>query len=90
MRYQLRYAAGLYWLLDTEQPGIPYKKPLSMNRIGADILRMMSKGFDQTQIIEALCEEYRMPRSVITADVEQFQLQLSDYGINDVIGEIRI
>ena len=83
MRYQLRYAAGLYWLLDTEQPGVPYKKPLSMNRVGADIYRMMTKGLSQEQIVEALCEEYQMPRSEILLDVEQFQAQLEEYNIGD-------
>ena len=79
MRYQLRYAAGLYWLLDTEQPGVPYKKPLSMNGVGADIYRMMTKGMNREQIAEALCEEYQMPKSVILQDVEQFQAQLEEY-----------
>lgn len=83
MRYQLRYAAGLYWLLDTEQPGVPYKKPLSMNEVGADIYRMMTKGLNQEQIAEALCEKYQMPRSVILPDVEQFQAQLEEYNIGD-------
>ena len=79
MRYQLRYAAGLYWLLDTEQPGVPYKKPLSMNGVGADIYQMMTKGLNREQIAEALCEEYQMPRSEILQDVEQFQAQLEKY-----------
>ena len=84
MRYQLRYAAGLYWLLDMEQPGVPYKKPLSMNEIGADIFRMMAKGLDREQIVEVLCREYQMPRSVIQADVEQFQIRLVEFGIGNI------
>lgn len=79
MRYQLRYAAGLYWLLDTEQPGVPYKRPLSMNEVGADIYQMMTKGLNRKQIVETLCEEYQMPESVILPDVEQFQAQLEEY-----------
>lgn len=81
MRYQLRYAAGMYWLLDTEQPGVPYKKPLSMNKAGADIYQMITKGLDQKQIAAVLCEEYQIPESVILADVEQFRAKLANYEI---------
>ena len=90
MRHQLRYAAGLYWLLDTEQPGVPYKKPLSMNEVGADIFRMMVNGMDREQIVETLCREYQMPRSVILPDVEQFHAQLAEYGISneEITGEM--
>ena len=35
--YQLRYAAGIYWLLDMSQPGYPYRKPLPLNEMGAAI-----------------------------------------------------
>ena len=87
MRYQMRYAAGLYWLLDMEQPGVPYKKPLSMNEVGADIFRMMAKGFGREQIVEELCKEYQMPRSVIMSDVEQFQAELAEYEIEGTAGE---
>ena len=80
MRYQLRYAAGQYWLLDMEQPGVPYKKPLSMNEVGADIFHMMTEGLDREQIVETLCREYQMPRSVILPDVEEFQTKLMEYG----------
>ena len=87
MRYQLRYAAGMYWLLDMEQPGVPYKKPLSMNEIGADIFRMMAKGFKREQIVEKLCREYQMSKSVIMSDVEQFQAKLAEYEIEGAAGE---
>lgn len=87
MRYQLRYAAGVYWLLDMEQPGVPYKAPLSMNEVGADIFRMMARGRTKEQIVEALCEEYQAPCTIIIPDVERFQAQLAEYGIDEVIGE---
>ena len=34
-RYQIRQAAGMYWLLDMEQPGIPYRQPVLLNETGA-------------------------------------------------------
>lgn len=82
MRYQLRHAAGMYWLLDTWQEGVPYKKPLSMNEIGADIWKMMVQGQDKEQIVMALCREYQVTQEIVLQDVEQFQAQLLEYGID--------
>lgn len=82
MRYQLRHAAGMYWLLDTWQEGVPYKKPLSMNEIGADIWNMMIQGLNKEQIVETLCREYQVTRETVHQDVEQFQAQLLEYGID--------
>ena len=36
-RFVLRKAGGLYWLLDTEQEGPEYKRPVAINAVGADI-----------------------------------------------------
>lgn len=82
MRYQLRHAAGMYWLLDTCQEGVHYKKPLSMNEVGADIWEMMVQGLDKEQIVKALCQEYQVASEVVLHDVEQFQAQLAEYGID--------
>lgn len=82
MRYQLRHAAGMYWLLDTWQEGVPYKKPLTMNEIGADIWKMMVQGFDKEQVVKALCREYQVAQETVLQDVEQFQTQLLEYGID--------
>lgn len=81
MRYQLRYAAGMYWLLDTWQEGVPYCAPLSMNEVGAHIWNMMLQGLDREQIVEALCKEYGAAREIVLPDVEQFQAKLTEYGI---------
>lgn len=80
MRYQLRYAAGRYWLLDTEQEGVPYKKPLSVNEVGADIWKMTQQGLDREQIVDALCLEYHAERDMVAADVEQFMALLAKMG----------
>lgn len=37
--YELRKAAGLYWLLDLRQDGEHYKPPLAMNEMGAEIFK---------------------------------------------------
>lgn len=83
MRYHLRYAAGLYWLLDTWQEGVPYRKPLTLNEVGADIWRMMEKGCSQEQIVDVLSREYQIPREVVEQDLAQFQAQLAEFGIKE-------
>lgn len=81
MRYQLRYAAGQYWLLDTWQEGVPYRRPLIMNEVGADIWRMMQQGCSGEQIVDVLSREYQIGTNVVEQDLERFQAQLTEFGI---------
>ncbi|MCH5340519.1 MAG: PqqD family protein [Acetatifactor sp.] len=83
MRYQLRYAAGQYWLLDTWQEGVPYKRPLTMNEVGADIWRMMEQGCSQKHIVDVLGREYQVSSEVVEKDLEQFLAQLAEFGIEE-------
>ena len=55
MRYQLRRAAGRYWLLDMEQEGVPYRRPLCMNEMGAAVWELLVRGLDREGIVEELC-----------------------------------
>lgn len=74
--YQLRYAAGMYWLLNTKQRGLHYIRPLSFNECGAHLWRMLSEGADKAQIADRLCEEYGLERAEASRDVEDFLKQL--------------
>ena len=78
-RYQMRYAAGIYWLLDMGQAGVPYRKPLAMNEAGARIWELTSQGYDDEEISEKLSEEYQADISVISEDIKQFRMQLQQY-----------
>ncbi len=80
-RYQLRYAAGQYWLLDMEQEGVPYKRPMSMNAIGAEIWEMLKKGWTIEQMTEVFTKEYEVDKEEIREDILQFQKQLTAYGV---------
>lgn len=84
MRYQLRHAAGMYWLLDTWQEGMPYKAPLTMNETGADIWNMMVKGYDRDKIVELLCAGRQIDKKEVLKDVIQFQERLEEYGIREL------
>lgn len=82
MRYQMRHAAGLYWILDMEQSGVPYRKPLATNEVGARIWELSGQGVDEEGIAEKLSMEYQVGRNEIREDIAQFRLQLERYGID--------
>ncbi len=75
-KYCLRYAGGVYWLLDCKQEGVPYREPIPMNEVGADIWRLMEQGKTENEIIDHISEEYGEDRETVKQDVEQFKKQL--------------
>lgn len=84
-QYQLRYAAGRYYLLDMNQVGVPYKRPMELNPIGAEIWQMMVKGYATEQVVQVLASEYEADVADIREDVQLFQRSLKTYGVK--IGE---
>ncbi len=79
--YTIRYAAGMYWLLDISQPGVPYKKPLIMNEVGAKIWEMLLKNYSVETICHNFVTEYEIEKDIIEEDVLQFLDQLKAYGV---------
>ncbi len=80
-RYQLRYAAGMYWLLDMEQSGMEYKKPFCMNETGAEIWKGLSAGESVEVIVKRLGADNTVSQEEITNDVREYQKQLIALGI---------
>lgn len=80
-RYQLRQAAGIYWLIDMRQPGYPYEKPLPLNELGARIWGMMGEGLGLEEMAEVLAGEYEASPEEIKGDVRAFCKQLEQHGI---------
>lgn len=80
-RYQLRHAAGMYWLLDMQQPGVPYKKPIAINEMGAQIWKLMQEEKEDEAIAKTLSASYGVSQEVILEDVKGFRKQLKDAGI---------
>lgn len=78
-QYQMRYAAGIYWLLDMNQDGVPYRKPLATNEVGARIWELTQQGYDDEVIVEMLSAEYQAERNMISEDIKHFRLQLQQY-----------
>ena len=79
-KFQLRHAAGIYWLLDMEQEIGNYKKPLSMNEVGAEIFELMQEGKDNLHIAEILGDRYSSKPEDVLSDILGFELQLKEFG----------
>ena len=79
-RFQLRHAAGIYWLLDMEQEIGTYKKPLPMNEAGAEIFKLMQEGKNSLQIAEILVGRYSSKPEDVLSDILGFEIQLRDFG----------
>lgn len=74
-KFQLRYAAGLYWLLDMEQKGPDYIKPIAVNEVGAYIWSMLQEK-TKDEVIQALGDKYGIPVDEAKRDIEEFLEQI--------------
>lgn len=75
-KYRLRRVADMYWLINVEQPGIPYEQPIALNRTGAMICGMLEDGAETGEIAEAMHTTYGISVQAAMADLEQFVKQL--------------
>ena len=80
-RYQLRRAAGKYWLLDMEQAGGDYKAPVAMNETGAMILNSYWRADDPEEAAKVLSETYEIELEEALTDVKEFLRQLESQGV---------
>lgn len=80
-RYQLRCAAGMYWLIDMAQTGKEYQKPIVLNECGAEIWNRYQDGEDEEQIAENLHKNYEIGPDEAVKDIREFLQQLEDQGI---------
>lgn len=71
-KYRLRQAGGVYWLLDISQPGVPYKEPIVLNEVGADIWKLLQEGYSEEKIIYQISTEYGVDSEIATQDVRDF------------------
>jgi hypothetical protein len=44
----------------------------SLNLVGAKILRLIERGFDEAAITEEICRDYDVDKSVVRSDVTEF------------------
>lgn len=79
--YQLRSAAGQYYLLHMSQKGVPYEQPLVLNTIGAEIWRLLLRGNSTEQMADQLGQKYNVETGEIKKDILYFYSQLKEYGV---------
>lgn len=80
-RYQIRKAAGLYWLVDMEQSGIDRQEQIVLNESGAYIWKQYERLRSKTAVAEELNREFGISAEEALTDVEQFLQQLQDQGM---------
>lgn len=80
-RYQMRRAAGLYWLLDMEQSGEKSIGTVSFNESGAFIWEQYEHLGSDEAVAEKLCESFNISYEDSLADVRQFLSQLREQGL---------
>ncbi len=80
-RYQLRKAAGLYWLLDMEQDGAKRREPVVLNESGAYIWEQYRRLGSETSVAEALSREFGISVQEGLADIRSFFQQLREQGL---------
>lgn len=76
-RYQLRYAAGRYWLLDMKPSGESYPYPRILNRTGAQIWKLIESGCTRREAAEQLADEYSLPVDEVEKDISDFITMIS-------------
>lgn len=80
-RYQLRKAAGLYWLLDMKQDGAEMREPVVINESGAYIWEQYHRLGSELSVAEALSREFGLSVQEGLTDVRQFIQQLREQGM---------
>lgn len=79
--YQIRKAAGLYWIVKTNQLDECYVPPFPVNECGALIIQGIQQGRDKKQLIEHLMEVYGVEEREAVEAVESFLKQLGEQGM---------
>lgn len=80
-QWQLRHAAGSYWLLDMKQGPENRKSPLSLNQAGAEIWNLFEQGLDEEAVAEQMSSRYQIDRESALEDVRGFLAGLEAQGI---------
>ena len=70
-RYVLRRVGGSSFLLDTEQSGKPYMKPVVLNDSAADIVERLMSGLSAEAVAEEISShEEGLSRDAILSDIK--------------------
>lgn len=79
--YQLRQAAGEYWLIRMDQQRFVYEKPIMLNEVGAMIWQQYMQDQTEKGIAALLQQTYGIDDQEAYQDVQQFIRHLREQGI---------
>lgn len=79
--YQLRKAAGAYWLLAMDQSGKEYRQPIVLNESGAQIWKKLTQGETKETIAEEFEKQFSLSKEDALTDIENFLKELRGCGI---------
>lgn len=79
--YQLRQAAGEYWLIRMDQQRFVYEKPIMLNEVGAMIWQQYMQSQTEKGIAALLQQTYGIDDQEAYQDVQQFIRRLREQGI---------
>lgn len=80
-RYQLREAAGCFFLLDMEQEPDSYRKPLCLNQTGADIFGLLQENGSLEETAGIIAKRYGISEEAAREDIGSFTDMLWAQGI---------
>lgn len=69
--YQLRFAAGKYWLLNMQQ-GMEYQSPVCLNESGAYLWKLYEQGWSRAEIAKYLADDYGLEWEKAWQDTNEF------------------
>lgn len=81
-RYQLRYAAGTYWLFDTKPEGRVVQRPFELNETAAKIWKMLESKKSAEEIAAVFSEGNEEEEKEIQKDIEGFIQELRKNNID--------
>lgn len=84
-RYQIRFAAGFYWVLDMEQEGMSYRRPVALNECGRFLFERYISGESEEAMAQALREEYEVEQPEAQEDVRSFCREMKAVGIRQEV-----
>ena len=80
--YQLRHAAGRYWLLDMQQEGLAYRKPVVLNECAAFIWKRNDPREPPEPLAQELQKTYGISMEQAMEDTQQFIQSLKEQGLS--------
>ena len=81
-KFKLSKVAGEYLLLDSTQTSVDMNRVFSMNEPSAWLWRRIgSQEFDETRLVDWICDEYDVTRELAASDVHGLVSLWNEYGM---------